>query len=107
MMPYTKYHVAVTKYHDEEYRVTNPYVQFDSSNKIEHAQDLDRFLSDEEQLLDEDLVAWINVGKEHIVRQEDMPLVSNFGAGFNLMPWNFFQQNVGASPPWSAAHSEI
>jgi len=100
MMPYTKYHVAVTKYHDDEYRATNPYVQFDCATELKHQQDLDRFLSDGEQLLDEDLVAWISVGREHIVRQEDLPLVSNFGASFSLQPWNFFVQNVAASPPW-------
>ena len=47
--------------------------------------------------LDEDLVAWISVGREHITRQEDLPLVSNFGVAFSLQPWNFFPWNVAAS----------
>jgi len=97
-MPFTKYHVAVTKYHDDEYRVTTPYVQYDGEESTGKAQDLDRFLADGESLLDEDLVVWISVGKEHIVRQEDLPLVSNFGVGFSLQPWNFFEQNMAASP---------
>lgn len=99
-MPYTKYHLAVTKYHDREYRATWPYVQYDCGElgQGEGFQDLDHFLSDGESLLDEDLVAWISVGKEHVVRQEDMPLVSNFGTGFSLVPWNFFTQNAAASP---------
>ena len=49
------------------------------------AQDLERFLADEEGLLDEDLVAWISVGREHVTRQEDLPLVSNFGVAFSLL----------------------
>lgn len=98
-MPFTKYHLAVTKYHDSEYRVNSPYEQYDGQESV-RGQNLDTFLADGESLVDEDLVAWICVGREHIVRQEDLPLVSNFGGGFSLMPWNFFEQNVGASPPW-------
>jgi len=101
-MPSTKYHIAVTKYHDDEYRSSEVYAQYDSASPIVRAQDLDRFLADNESLIDQDLVAWICVGREHIVRQEDLPLVSNFGAGFSLQPWNFFPQNMAASPPWGA-----
>lgn len=97
-MPYTKYQLALTKYHDDEYRITSPYVHYDAEESVANAQDLDRFLSDGESLVDVDLVAWIGLGKEHVVRQEDMPLVSNFGVGFSLKPWNFLQQNVAASP---------
>merc|ERR1712232_837642 len=99
-MPFTKYHLAVTKYHDSEYRVNSPYVQYDGLEPVggPHPQDLDRFLADGEALLDEDLVAWIGVGREHIVRQEDLPLVSNFGVGFSLQPWNFFEGNAGSNP---------
>lgn len=97
-MPFTKYHLAVTRYHDDEYRATSPYVQYDGFESIKNAQNLDRFLEDGEDILDQDLVCWIGVGREHIVRQEDLPLVSNFGAGFSLQPWNFFLQNAAASP---------
>ena len=37
--------------------------------------------------------------QEHIVRQEDIPLVSNFGLSFSLQPWNFFDLNAGSNPP--------
>jgi len=97
-MPFGKYHLAVTKYHDDEYRVDSPYIHYDGMETTRNAQDLDRFLADGESILDEDLVAWIGLAKEHIVRQEDLPLVSNFGVGFSLQPWNFFQQNQAASP---------
>lgn len=99
-MPLTKYHLAITRHHDNEYRSSSVYVQYDGAHTTRHPQDLDRFLADNETLLDEDLVAWISVGREHIVRQEDLPLVSNFGAGFSLQPHNFFTQNAAASPPW-------
>lgn len=97
-MPWTKYHVAVTKYHDDEYRVNSPYVHYDGYEKVKNGQDLDRFLENGESLVDVDLVTWIGLGREHIVRQEDQPLVSNFGVAFSLVPWNFFERNVAASP---------
>lgn len=99
-MSYTKYNLAVTRYHDEEYRVTSPYISYDTFEMTRDPQDLDHFLSNEEDILDQDLVAWITAGREHVTRQEDLPLVSNFGVGFSLQPWNFFTQNVAANPPW-------
>jgi len=101
-VPLTKYHIAITQQKDSEYRSSEVYAQYDASDRITNPQDLDVFLSDNESLVDEDLVAWIGVGREHIVRQEDLPLVSNFGAGFSLQPFNFFSQNVAASPPWGS-----
>jgi len=97
-MPFTKYHLAVTRHHDDEYRATSPYIHYDGYEKEINGQNLDRFLADGENLLDEDLVAWIGFGREHITRQEDLPLVSNFGGGFSLQPWNFFERNQAASP---------
>ncbi|CAE8601924.1 unnamed protein product [Polarella glacialis] len=98
-MPWTKYHLAVTKQHDKEYRMNSPYVQYDSYETDGSARNLDLFLADRENILDEDLVAWIGIGKEHIPRQEDLPMVSNFGVGFSLQPMNFVEGNVVASPP--------
>lgn len=98
-VPYTKYHLAVTKYRDEEYRSSSPYVQYDIASAGVNGQNLDDFLSDGDSLMDEDLVAWVTIGKEHVVRQEDMPLVSNFGGGFSITPWNFLTQNAAASGP--------
>eukprot|EP00434_Breviolum_minutum_P041387 symbB.v1.2.036815.t2/scaffold5285.1/size28895/2 len=91
-MPWTKYHLAVTKYQDHEYRPASVYVNFDGQQpwNDSYSQNLDVFLSNNESLMDEDLVAWIGLNKEHIVRQEDIPLVSNFGVAFSLQPWNFF-----------------
>ena len=107
-MPYSKWHVAFTRQHDDEYRVTSPYVQYDAvrADGANGAQDLERFLADEEGLLDEDLVAWISVGREHVTRQEDLPLVSNFGVAFSLQPWNFLPWNAAASGLSSETRSE-
>mmetsp|Transcript_5788 Transcript_5788/g.24164 ORF Transcript_5788/g.24164 Transcript_5788/m.24164 type:complete len:860 (+) Transcript_5788:1229-3808(+) len=104
-MPYSKYHLACTKQADDEYRATSPYVQYDADNAFVDPRNVDAYLADEESLLDVDVVAWISVGREHIVRQEDLPLVSNFGVHVSLQPWNFFEYNVAASSPPSAEAS--
>ena len=48
---------------------------------------------DGESLEGEDLVAWVTVGKEHLPRTEDLPLISNFGSYFDLVPWNVHPVN--------------
>ncbi|GAB5354783.1 hypothetical protein AAMO2058_000149000 [Amorphochlora amoebiformis] len=88
---YTKYNLAVTKRKETEDRVSSVYDIYGPSNPV---TSLDRFLEDEEKIIQEDLVAWITVGKEHITRTEDLPLVSNFGSGFMLQPWNYFDKNA-------------
>ncbi|KAH8065133.1 amine oxidase [Aureococcus anophagefferens] len=86
-MPYAKWHLAVTKFKDGERRPTNPYVQYDGFDDDFGSQNLANYL-DGEAILDEDLVAWVSAGKEHVTRREDLPLVSNFGVAFSLVPWN-------------------
>lgn len=93
--PYSKYHLAVTKHHDDEYRISSPSAQYDGYDD-NGPQNLDTFLNGE-NLIDQDLIAWIAVGREHVVRQEDLPLVSNFGVSFSLLPWNFLPHNAAAS----------
>ncbi|KAK7241508.1 deaminating tryptamine:oxygen oxidoreductase [Aureococcus anophagefferens] len=95
-MPYAKWHLAVTKFKDGERRPTNPYVQYDGFDDDFGSQNLANYL-DGEAILDEDLVAWVSAGKEHVTRREDLPLVSNFGVAFSLVPWNFFATNPAAA----------
>jgi len=93
---YSKYHFAVTRHRDAERKATSPYAQYDGLAAAGDGQDLDAFL-DGEAILDEDVVAWIGVGKEHVVRQEDLPLVSNFQVSFSIIPWNFFDSNLATN----------
>jgi primary-amine oxidase len=86
-----RYNIAVTKYHDAEQRVTSVYDLFGQMSPP--LVSLDSYLADGESLHDEDLVAWVSIGKEHLPRTEDVPLINNFGISFNLMPWNVFNVN--------------
>ena len=57
---------------------------------------MDRYLEDKEDIEGEDLVAWVTIAKEHLPRTEDVPLVTDFGVGFQIQPWNVLALN-GAS----------
>ena len=54
---------------------------------------LDTFL-DGESIVQQDLVAWVTMGKEHLPRTEDLPLISNFGTYFAITPQNQFTTNA-------------
>jgi hypothetical protein len=43
-----------------------------------------------ESTTDTDLVAWVSFGLQHLPRAEDVPVVTNMGAGFSIKPWNYF-----------------
>ena len=55
---------------------------------------VDSFLADGESIVGEDLVAWVTLGKEHLPRTEDLPLISNFGTYFDLVPQNMHRVNA-------------
>ena len=40
------------------------------------------------------VVAWVTVGKEHLPRTEDVPLISNFGTYFVVSPHNQWHGNA-------------
>jgi len=89
---FAKYTVAFTRRHEAEQRSSSLYDCYAPGTP--HTS-LDRFLADAESLNQTDLVAWITIGHEHIPRTEDLPLISNYAAGFRLVPWNFFDGNPG------------
>ncbi len=87
---FSKYTVAVTQRKDAEHRVSSVYDLFAPS---EPYTSIDSFLNGE-SLVQTDLVAWVNLGKEHLPRTEDVPLISNFGTFFDLLPRNMHAVNA-------------
>lgn len=93
---FAKRHIAVTQRKDEEPTGVH---NLDFYALPEPLYSIDKFLSDEESLVDEDLVAWVSVGKDHVARAEDQPLVSNFGVYFTILPWDYHEENAAMQLP--------
>ena len=87
---FSKYMLAVTRRKESEGRVTSVYDWFGASEPV---VSIDNFL-DGEGIAQEDLVAWVTIGKEHLPRTEDLPLISNFGSFFDLVPSNMHSVNA-------------
>eukprot|EP01024_Parvocaulis_polyphysoides_P074201 TRINITY_DN9571_c1_g1_i1.p1 TRINITY_DN9571_c1_g1~~TRINITY_DN9571_c1_g1_i1.p1 ORF type:complete len:226 (-),score=47.53 TRINITY_DN9571_c1_g1_i1:839-1471(-) len=86
---WTKYHLAVTQYKDEEY--VSHAAMYDLYVPDQPHRSLDQFI-DGESIENQDLVAWVMIGLEHIPRSEDVPLISNLGIHFEIKPWNYFKE---------------
>jgi Cu2+-containing amine oxidase len=97
---FSKYNLAVTKRHETEQRATSVYDLWGQMSPP--VLDFDSYLKNEENIEKQDIVAWVTIGKEHLPRTEDMPLVTNFGVGFSLLPWNVFAVN-GASQEFATS----
>ncbi|CEM04618.1 unnamed protein product [Vitrella brassicaformis CCMP3155] len=82
-------HVTFTKRKDWECCSTSLYDMWVPSSPV-HNSSLGFYVDDGDSLVDEDLVAWVTIGKEHITRSEDLPLIHNMGSAFYILPWNYF-----------------
>lgn len=100
---FSKYNLVVTKRHESEQRCTSVYDLFGPSEPTLSIRDL----TDGENIEDTDLVAWVSLGKEHIPRTEDLPLISSsFGVEATLMPWNIFDGHAAMDIPTEETPSE-
>jgi len=87
--PWADANLHVTKYKDDEIHCS-----YHSHHVVAgpiRSYDLNEFMNNE-SVVDEDLVFWIMIGKEHYPKAEDIPVVSNFGSGFTLKPRNMFDR---------------
>ena len=57
--------------------------------------DSQRFVSDDEPIVDEDLIAWVTTGLMHVPHSKDIPNTATAAnsASFYLRPYNFFDEN--------------
>ncbi|XP_078080124.1 amine oxidase [copper-containing] 3-like [Mustelus asterias] len=83
-----RYQLAITKYKEKERRSSSIYNQ---NNPWEPAVYFEDFINDE-NIKNEDLVAWITAGFLHIPHAEDVPntATAGNGVGFILKPVNYF-----------------
>ncbi|XP_028735299.1 amiloride-sensitive amine oxidase [copper-containing]-like [Peromyscus leucopus] len=94
-----RYQLAVTKYQEAERFHSSLYNQ---NHHWAYPMVFEDFVHNNENIKDEDLVAWVTVGLSHNLQSEDGPNMATQenSAGFLLQPFDFFQgfQRYTASP---------
>ena len=84
--------MTVTKRKEIEETSSSFYNQYSMYDPVVDSQ---RFVSDDEPIVDEDLIAWVTTGLMHVPRSEDIPntaTAANF-ASFYLRPYNFLDED--------------
>ncbi|XP_008046417.1 amiloride-sensitive amine oxidase [copper-containing] [Carlito syrichta] len=89
---WARYPLAVTKYRESELCSSSIYNQNDPWDP---PVVFEEFLHNNENIENEDLVAWVTVGFLHIPHSEDIPNTATPGnsVGFLLRPFNFFPED--------------
>ncbi|XP_036212075.1 amiloride-sensitive amine oxidase [copper-containing]-like [Myotis myotis] len=89
---WARYPLAVTKYRESELCSSSIYNQNDPWDP---PVVFEEFLRNNENIEEEDLVAWVTVGFLHIPHSEDIPNTATPGnsVGFLLRPFNFFPED--------------
>ncbi|NXN50019.1 AOC1 oxidase, partial [Rynchops niger] len=87
-----RYHLAVTRRHEDEPSSSSIYAQNDPWEPL---VSFEGFLRNDETIEDQDLVAWVTVGFLHVPHAEDVPNTATPGnaVGFFLRPFNFFDED--------------
>ncbi|KAJ0001058.1 hypothetical protein NQD34_006078 [Periophthalmus magnuspinnatus] len=97
-MSWARYKVAITKHKDAERSSSSVYSQ---NNMWSAPVNFNSYIQDNDNILQEDLVAWVTAGFLHIPHAEDIPntvTVGN-GAGVLLRPHNFFDEDPSIDSP--------
>eukprot|EP01090_Pellita_catalonica_P010233 TRINITY_DN21699_c0_g1_i1.p1 TRINITY_DN21699_c0_g1~~TRINITY_DN21699_c0_g1_i1.p1 ORF type:complete len:775 (+),score=128.08 TRINITY_DN21699_c0_g1_i1:98-2422(+) len=87
---YRKYHIAVSQRHEDESGIHDPFALNRANNPGWRLND---FFADNENIRNEDLVAWVQFGFLHYPRAEDAPVQDTVFTGVRLAPFNFFDEN--------------
>ena len=88
------HHFWATRYKPEELYAAGKY-----PNQGGEGEGLPRFVSDNESLVNEDVVTWYTVGITHIPRPEEWPVMPATHLGFKLIPVGFFDRNPAMDLP--------
>ncbi|XP_028933189.2 amiloride-sensitive amine oxidase [copper-containing] isoform X2 [Ornithorhynchus anatinus] len=89
---WARYQLAVTTYQESELRSSSIFNQNDPWHPPRVFED---FLSNDENIENKDLVAWVTVGFLHVPHSEEVPNTATPGnsVGFLLRPFNFFPED--------------
>nr|XP_022332724.1 putative amine oxidase [copper-containing] isoform X3 [Crassostrea virginica] len=91
-MAWMRYQMAVTKHSDRERTSSTIYSGLDALDPVVNFQ---KFLDNNDTIVDEDLVAWVSMGVQHIPHTEDLPVTHTPGMdlSFFLLPYNYFPED--------------
>ncbi|CAH1793803.1 unnamed protein product [Owenia fusiformis] len=90
---WAKYQLAVTRHHDDEDTSSTIYNSFD---QLDPVLNFDSYISDNENITDKDLVAWVTVGMQHLpTPANDIPVTMTAGnsLSFYLKPFHYFDED--------------
>ncbi|XP_053569231.1 amiloride-sensitive amine oxidase [copper-containing] [Bombina bombina] len=89
---WSRYSLAVTRHSDSEVTSSSLYAQNDPWDPLIY---FESFIRNNENIVNQDLVAWVTVGFLHIPHAEDIPNTATPGnaVGFFLRPFNFFDED--------------
>nr|KAI8744014.1 putative amine oxidase copper-containing [Biomphalaria glabrata] len=106
-VPWARHQMVVTKHKDSEQWSSSNYAMFDSLDPV---VDFTKFYTDNEEIVDEDLVLWISTGWYHLTHNEDLPVTPAVGnhIGFFLLPYNYFPEcpSMGSRDAMYVEHSK-
>ncbi|CAG5126831.1 unnamed protein product, partial [Candidula unifasciata] len=88
---WSQYQMSVSRRKDKEESSSSIFSMFDGENPV---VDIDRYLQDNEDIIDQDLVLWVTVGFHHLPHTEDIPNTPTPGtsATIYLLPYNYFPE---------------
>ncbi|XP_043960230.1 amiloride-sensitive amine oxidase [copper-containing] [Gambusia affinis] len=89
---WSRYPLAVTRHRDSEATSSSIFTQNDP---WEPAVSFEDYIRNNENIVNQDLVAWVTVGFLHVPHSEDIPNTATPGnaVGFFLRPFNFFDED--------------
>lgn len=87
-------HFWATRYDSDELYAAGVY-----PNQGKGGEGLPRFVSNNQPLENQDVVAWYTLGVTHIPRPEEWPVMTVTHAGFKLIPAGFFDRNPALDVP--------
>jgi len=97
----SKQNMAVTKHKDSEYWATGNYDlnRFQVNGQPGSQMNTDQMAQDNEDIVQQDLVAWVALATMHYPTAENMPMTNAIRHGFSIQPWNFFDENPSMDMP--------
>lgn len=98
--PVIGHQLWVTRHHDHEMWPAGDYPTQSASDL---GNGMSSWISDDEPLLDQDVVLWYVFGIHHITRAEDWPIMPVDKVAFTLKPFGFFDRNPALDAPRSPA----